>query len=273
MGADSPESRPVPDIDLTTLPRYPDLDGQVAIVTGGSAGIGAATCRVLAANGVHVAVVDRDAAGAARVVAQVERDGGRALGIVADATRADDIAAVRRQVETAYGPVGLALPFVGGFEAYTPVHELTEETFDQIVRLNLTSTFLLIREVLPGMIDRGSGAIVTMGSMSGRYLDALVTAPYAAAKAGIVMLTRHVAQEAGPHGIRVNCVCPSTTRSERADRLIDVDTRDALARRSPLGRMGLPVDTANAAAYLASGVASGWVTGVALDVAGGRVML
>ena len=141
-----------------------------------------------------------------------------------------------------------------------------------IVESNLTATFLTIKSFLPGMIERRRGAIVTMASNAGRFLDMKLTASYAAAKAGIVMLTRHVALEVGQHGVRVNCVAPATVRSERVDRIMSPERRAEVARMSPLGRMGVPDDVAAATLFLASESAS-WLTGVTLDVAGGRIML
>ena len=100
-----------------------------------------------------------------------------------------------------------------------------------------------------------------------------VTASYAAAKAGIVQLTRHAARELGDSGVRVNCIAPATTTSERIERILTPEARAELAAKAPLGRLGTPEDSAHAAVFLASDVAAGWLTGVTLDVAGGRVMI
>ena len=137
---------------------------------------------------------------------------------------------------------------------------------------NLTSTFITVREFLPGMIERRRGSIVTMSSISARYLDKLTQAAYAAAKAGVIMFTRHLALEVGEHGIRVNCVAPGTTMSERIERLMDDEAIERTTRLSPLRRLGTPDDTAHATVFLLSDAAS-WLTGVTIDVNGGRVML
>jgi 3-oxoacyl-[acyl-carrier protein] reductase len=111
-----------------------------------------------------------------------------------------------------------------------------------------------------------------MASNAGRLLDMTLTAPYAAAKGGVIQFTRHVALELGRHGIRVNSIAPATVLSERVERIMDPEKRDRVAKMSPLGRLGTPEDCALATLFLVSDSAS-WLTGVTLDVAGGRVML
>jgi 3-oxoacyl-[acyl-carrier protein] reductase len=244
----------------------------VALVTGGSRGIGAATCVALAANGVKVAVNGRDPDAIAAVVAEVTAAGGTAIGACADVCRWDQIDGMRERIEAELGPVDILAPFAGGFWAYTPAHEITEEEWHAVLDANLTSTFLTVKAFLPSMIERRRGAIVTMASNAARSLDATLTASYAAAKAGIVQFTRHVAREVGPHGVRVNCIAPATTATERIERSLDDARRAELAARAPLGRLGTPEDSAWATLYLASD-AAGFLTGVTLDVAGGRVML
>jgi 3-oxoacyl-[acyl-carrier protein] reductase len=111
-----------------------------------------------------------------------------------------------------------------------------------------------------------------MASNAGRFLDINLTASYAAAKAGIAMFTRHVAREVGQHGIRVNCVAPATTLSERVERIMPEERRAEIAAMAPLGRLGMPEDSAQATLFLASD-ASSFLTGVTIDIAGGRVMM
>jgi 3-oxoacyl-[acyl-carrier protein] reductase len=260
--------------EATTIdvPTFPDLAGKVAVVTGGSKGIGAATCRMLAANGVRVAVNARDQEGIDGLVTALLESGGTAIGVSADCTSFAEIERMRERVETELGPTDVLVAFAGGFAAFTPVQETSEDEWRAVIESNLTATFLTIRSFLPGMIERRRGSIVTMASNAGRFLDMKLTASYAAAKAGIVMLTRHVALEVGEHGIRVNCVAPATVRSERVDRIMSPQRRAEVARMSPLGRMGMPDDVAAVTLFLVSESAS-WLTGVTIDVAGGRVML
>jgi 3-oxoacyl-[acyl-carrier protein] reductase len=253
-------------------PTYPDLAGKVAVVTGGSRGIGAATCRVLAANGVRVAVVARERSAIDAVVSGIARSGGEAIGLSADVVSFAEIEEMRRRVEERLGPVDILIPFAGGFGRHTPIWEIGEEEWHFVIESNLTATFLTCKSFLPGMLERRRGAIVTMASNGGRFLDIPLTASYAAAKAGIVMFTRHVAKEVGPSGIRVNCVAPATVDSERVHRILTPERIDEIAALSPLGRMGTPEDAALATLFLVSESAS-WLTGVTLDVAGGRIML
>ena len=248
--------------------RYADLDGRVALVTGGSRGIGAATCRLLAQNGVRVAVNGRDAGA---VDALVDELGDGALAAPGDATSWDHVEGIRDRVLGALGPVDILMPFAGGFDHYTSVQDITEAEWHQVIDANLTSTFLAVKAFIPGMIERRHGAVVTMASNAARLLDATLIASYAAAKAGIVQFTRHVAREVGPSGVRCNCIAPATTLTERIARNLDTEQREALAKLSPLARLGAPEDSAHAAVFLASD-AAGFLTGVTLDVAGGRVM-
>jgi 3-oxoacyl-[acyl-carrier protein] reductase len=254
------------------IPTYPDLAGRVALVTGGSKGIGAATARMLAANGVKVAVNARSQPGIDSIVDELRGSGAEAIGISADVGQLAEIESVRDQVESALGPIDILLPFAGGFGAFTPIQETSEAEWREVIDWNLTSTFLAVRTVIPGMIEREGGAIVTMASNGGRYLDKLLTASYAAAKAGVVQFTRHVAKELGPHGIRVNSIAPATVTSERVERIMDEEALRKVAEMSPLGRIGTPEDCALATLFLVSDSA-GWLTGVTLDVAGGRIML
>lgn len=253
-------------------PHFPDLAGKVAVVTGGSKGIGRATCMLLAANGCRVAVVARSQEGVDASVDAIRASGGEAIGLLADAARPEPVAALRRDVEDRLGPTDLLLPFAGGFESFSPIWETSLEEFETVIRDNLTSTFLALREFMPGMIERRFGAIVLMSSVSGRFLDKLTTASYAASKAGVLMLMRHAATEAGEYGVRINAIAPATISSERIARIMDDEALSQTAALSPLGRLGTPEDCAAASAYLASD-AAGWITGVTLDVAGGRVML
>jgi 3-oxoacyl-[acyl-carrier protein] reductase len=262
----------VAEATIVPVPTFPDLAGKVAVVTGGSKGIGAATCRMLAANGVKVAVNGRDERGIDGVVAGLLESGGAAIGVSADCTRFAEIERMREQVEAELGPTDILVAFAGGFGTFTPLHETSEEEWNAVVESNLGATFLTIKSFLPGMIERRHGAIVTMASNAGRFLDMKLTASYAAAKAGIVMLTRHVALEVAQYGIRANCVAPATVRSERVDRIMSAERRAEVAMMSPLGRMGVPDDVAAATLFLSSESAS-WLTGVTLDVAGGRIML
>ena len=256
-----------------SVPTYPDLAGKVAVVTGGSKGIGAATCALLGHNGARVAVCGRDGAAIERVASET-RDAGsaEAVGVAADLTSPAGVAELRAEVEAALGPTEVLFAFAGGFGARTPLLETELDEWRSVVESNLTSTFLTLREFTPGMVERGSGSVVTMASNAARFLDIQLTASYAAAKAGIMVLSRHAALELGPHGVRVNVLAPATILTERVKGAMDEERRASISAMSPLGTMGAPEDPAMAALFLASESAR-WMTGVTLDVAGGRIML
>ncbi|MCW2855140.1 MAG: short-chain dehydrogenase/reductase [Marmoricola sp.] len=250
---------------------YPDLQGKTAVVTGGSRGIGAETARALARNGVAVAVVGRDDTALGEVVADIESQGGRCIGLVADCTDPDQVAAMSKQVRTHLGPVGIVMPFAGGNGMPSPTETETLERWQQIVDSELTSTFLTVRAFLPEMVEGGSGVVVTMASAAARQA-AQAAAAYAAAKAGVVAFTRHIAGEFAGRGIRANCLAPSAVENDRMRARMTAEQLQKLGASFPLGRIGQPADVAAAALFLASN-ASSWVTGTTMDVAGGKVMV
>jgi 3-oxoacyl-[acyl-carrier protein] reductase len=253
------------------LPVYPDLAGKVAVVTGGSGGIGAATCRLLAANGAKVAVNGRDQARIDAVVDGIGATGGEAVGVAADCTDLAAVERLRQQVEQAFGPAEVLAAFVGGGRARPgPVAEVPEEDWRSTVDGSLTATFLTLKSFLPGMLQRRRGAILTMASSAARLPGLGAPAPYVAAKAGVIMLTRQVASEVGRQGVRINCLAPHTVLTERIAQMMPEERQRQLEAAIPLGRLGTPEDVALAALFLASDSAS-WLTGVTLDVAGGFV--
>jgi 3-oxoacyl-[acyl-carrier protein] reductase len=254
------------------IPTYPDLAGKVALVTGGSGGIGAATCFLLAANGVKVAAHGRDEAKIEAVVDEIDSNGDRAIGVSAEVTDFAAIERMRERVEEELGPVEVLVAFAAsGGPLPGPTVEISEEGWRAAVDGNLTSAFLTLKSFLPGMVERGRGSIVTMASSAGRVPTQAPTA-YSVAKAGVVMLSRKVAEEVGPQGVRVNCLAPDSILTERTQSYMADDQVRQWAEAFPLRRMGTPEDVALATLYLAS-ESSSWLTGVTLDVAGGKIML
>ncbi len=245
-----------------------DLTGRIAVVTGGSRGIGAATATKLAELGARVAIVGRDQEAIAAMVSTVEGS----IGVQADVTNADDIAEIRRQTEDKLGTVDILVAFAGGNPARPkPLVDVTLAEWLAAIDGNLTATFLTVKEFLPGMMQRGSGSIVTMSSTASRQPTVHSPGPYAVAKAGVEMMTRKLAQEAGPSGVRVNCVAPAAILTERNKRDIPAEMQRTMAQSYPLGRVGAPADVASATAFLASDEAA-WLTGLTVDVAGGLVL-
>lgn len=257
--------------EVSLISKYSDLEGKVALVTGGSRGIGAATCMALARNGAKVAVNGRDEAAIDAVVASIKALGGTAFAAPADCADLAAVQAMQRKVVDALGAPELLLPFAGGGSSKPmPFCDISEQDWRSSLDQNLTSTFFVLKTFLPAMLARGSGAIVTMASAGGR-VAAGAPAAYGAAKAGIIMLTRHLAAETGASGIRVNCISPSAIMTERTAARIPPERQQQMRAAFPLGRLGQAEDVAAAALFLLSS-ASAWITGATMDVAGGRVM-
>jgi 3-oxoacyl-[acyl-carrier protein] reductase len=248
------------------------LGGKVALVTGSSRGIGAAIARLFAQHGARVVVHGRDETTLAAVQAGIERVGGKAMHVVADVTRFAEIEAMRRQIERECGPVDILVANAGGSPTMPgPLEETSEDGWHASVEANLTATFLTIKSFLPGMKARKTGDIITMSSVAGHRPHPRAPIPYSAAKAAIEILTKDLAAQAGPYGIRVNCIAPETILTERNMQRIPAAQQRDLAEAHPLRRLGTPEDVARAALFLASEESS-WVTGIVLDVAGGAVM-
>jgi 3-oxoacyl-[acyl-carrier protein] reductase len=251
----------------------PKLRDRVALVTGSSRGIGAAIARAFAAEGAKVAVHGRDKAALATICADIQRAGGTVVDVLGDVTKFSDVESIRRRVEDTLGPIAILVANAGGSHTRPgPLEEITEDAWRASVEGNLTATFLTIKSVLPGMKERRAGNIITMSSAAARRPHPQSPVPYAAAKAGIQMMTQHLAAQVGPHGIRVNCIAPETILTERNDQQIPAAQKQSLVDMHPIRRLGTPDDVAHVALFLASDD-SAWVTGLIVDVAGGAVMV
>jgi len=249
------------------------LKDKVALVTGSSRGIGAGIVRLFAQHGAKVAVHGRDMHALAAVHAEIEWNNGHAIHVVADTTNLSEIEAMRQQIEQQLGPVDILVANAGGNYAMPgPLETISEDGWRLSIDGNLTATFLSLKCFLPGMKERRRGSIVTISSAAARRAHPATPIPYAAAKAGIIMMTQHLATQVGPFNIRVNCITPETILTENNRERIPEAQQVTLAEAHPLRRLGTVEDVAQAALYLASDNA-GWVTGLVLDVAGGSVML
>lgn len=253
---------------MTTSPF--ELTGKVAVVTGASRGIGAATAQMFAAAGAHVVLVARGEDALAEVAGRIEEAGGTSTVAATDLADPEAAVALVRRVRDDHGGPHVLAAFAGGSTGRPkPIEDLTDDDWSAALDANLTTTFRTVRAVVPAMVEQGSGSIVTMASSASQGA-VVAPAAYAAAKAGIGALTRQLALQVAPSGVRVNCLAPSTIRTERLAR-VPAERLEAIAAEHPLARLGTPEDVANAALFLAAD-ASGWITGITLDVAGGLLM-
>lgn len=247
------------------------FEGRVALVTGGASGIGRAICLLLAREGAAVAVADRAEQAGHETLVLIEKSGGAGICVRVDvANEAEVASAVDRTLEQ-YGRID-ALFNNAGVELSRTLHDTTTEEWDRVLDVNLKGMFLVSRKVLPVMMRQGRGAVVNTSSISG-LLGWPGSAAYCASKGGVIALTRQMAVDYAPHGIRVNCICPGTTLTPMIERLFSLE-KDPLASRKkieamhPLGRLARPEEIAEAALFLASDEAS-FITGAALPVDGG----
>jgi NAD(P)-dependent dehydrogenase (short-subunit alcohol dehydrogenase family) len=237
----------------------------VAVVTGGASGIGLASCEQLSREGFTVAALDMKPDGAA---------GAGALALRCDVTDADDVLSAMDQVTSRLGPIDVLVNNAGitGSRAAARCHETPVEEWDQVQAVNARGPFLCSRAVLPSMIQRGSGHIITVASVAG-----LVAFParcaYTASKGAALMLTRSIAVDYAAAGIRANAVCPGMVYTPMTSwRLDQPDLRTEVEDRIPFGRVATPEEIADAVALLASG-RLGYMTGHPLVVDGGMTAI
>ncbi|MFD1815366.1 SDR family NAD(P)-dependent oxidoreductase [Rhodococcus gannanensis] len=257
---------------MTTTMRR--MDGEIALVTGGGSGIGAASAIRLAAEGAAVAVVDVHADAAEATALAIVEAGGNARSYVADVRDAGALRDVAESVVAELGEIGIVFTAAGVSGARLDSHEVTEADWRGVLDINLSGTFFTVQAVLPSMLRLGRGAVVTCGSTSSFVATQGGLAPYRASKGGVKMLTQTLAVEYAPKGIRVNSVCPGAVRTNlTANTAAIVPTTGTVRNPSkplpvPLGRYGESEEIASVVAFLASSDAS-YVTGQAILVDGG----
>lgn len=247
-----------------------DIAGKVALVTGGGRGIGYAICSALIREGATVALNDIDGDRATLAVKKLQevRDGG-ASAFEADVADFAQVQAMVEQVRAQLGPIDILVNNAGAW-VIKPFVETAPDDWAVDLDNNLRGVLHCTRAVLPDMISRRSGAIVSIASEAGRVGE-YSCATYSAAKAGIIGFTKAVAKEVGRYGIRINCVAPSTTRTPQSEQWFGEEQLAKMARSYPLRRIGEPEDHASAVLFLASSRA-GWVTGQTYGVNGGYAM-
>jgi NAD(P)-dependent dehydrogenase (short-subunit alcohol dehydrogenase family) len=247
------------------------FQGKVALVTGGSSGIGRAAALAFAREGAKVVVAsDKDVAGGRETVKMIQQAGGEATFVKSDVTKAAEVQALVNKTVELYGRLDCAYNNAGVLGSHSKFTECTEEMWDRTIDVNLKGVFLSMKYEIPAMLKNGGGAIVNASSIVGQK-GSRGGADYTASKFGIVGITKTAALEYAREGIRVNAVCPALISTPMLDHLIGGQAQGPggfVERVIPLGRTGKPEEVAAAVVWLCSDEAS-FVTGIAMPVDGG----
>ena len=248
-----------------------ELDGKVAIVTGGSAGIGRATAIALAGEGATVVIGDVDLAGGHAVVREIEDNGGHALFVETDVSDDRQVEQLVARTVTELGGLDIAFNNAGTEGAPAETHECTPDNWNRTLAINLTGVWSCMRHEIPAMLERGGGSIINCSSVAGLVGFSSIPA-YTASKHGVVGLTKTAALEYAERGIRVNAVCPGVIDTAMVERFTGhrPEAEAAMVASEPVGRLGRPSEIADAVVWLGS-ARSSFVTGQAIAVDGGFV--
>jgi 3-oxoacyl-[acyl-carrier protein] reductase len=249
------------------------LEGRVALVTAAAgAGIGRAVATRFLEEGAQVVVTDahprRTLEVAAELSKQFKRD---VLGVVVDVTQRSQVGDAVAKTIAKFGRIDILFNNAG-INKLEPIWECRDETWDLVMNVCLRGTFWMMRAVLPHMIKQGKGAIVNMASAAGWIAAGDGEAPYSAAKAGVMGLTRAASAEVAGKGIRINAIAPSVIYNEFLERIYPPGMFEAAKKRNPMGRLGEPRDVANLALFLASDLSS-YITGEVISISGGSVVV
>jgi 3-oxoacyl-[acyl-carrier protein] reductase len=244
------------------------LDGRTALVTGGSRGIGRGIALAFAAEGADVAVnFRRDEEAARATVAEIEARGRRAMAVQADVADWDAVQRMVAAVEASFGRIDIAVANSGVASRPQAVWDVDVEHWHRVIAVDLHGPFYTCKATVKQMVERGSGSILLVSSI-GADICAPYGSPYYVAKSGVNALTRCLARECAPAGVRVNCIAPGLIKTDMGDRMVQF-AGDALIKSIPLGRAGEPDDIGRAAVFLASDDSS-YVTGKILRIDGGQ---
>ena len=244
------------------------LEGRVAIITGASRSIGAASARAFADAGAVVVLAARTADALEALAAEIKGRGGEALAVPTDITNPKSVQELVERAVAAFGRLDIAFNNAGAGQMPKPLADISFEDFEAGLKTNLYGVFLGMKYEIPAMLAAGGGAIVNMSSTAGLQ-GAPGMGPYAAAKHGVVALTKSAALDYGPRNIRVNAIAPGPIVNEQMSRLPE-DRLQTIARFIPVGRLGRTEEVARAVVWLCSDDAS-FITGTVLSVDGGRL--
>jgi 3-oxoacyl-[acyl-carrier protein] reductase len=249
------------------------LKGSVAIVTAAAQGLGEAIAKCFAREGATVAVTDINRSEADRVTGEIAAAGGAAFTHVVDATSSAAVDRMVAAVVERCGTVDILVNAAGGFHRFSPITDIADEEWERVITLNLTTAFYCSRAAARVMIEKKSGRIISISSGAGLAPNphAPSYAPYGAAKAGMIGMSKLLARDLGPYGITVNCIAPGTTLTPRVRKVRDAESLERIAAMNPMRHLVEPEDTAEAALYLASPEAR-YVTGVTLMVNAGNLI-
>lgn len=255
------------------MQNYMELTGKVALVTGASSGIGAATATVMADLGAQVAIgYFQNQAGADQVLQAILATGGKAIAIRADVRQAAEVRTMLERVTGELGPIDILVNNAGSLVKRLPLLEITEETYEDVMDLNLKSAVLCSQGVVPSMVARKQGTIINIASIAGRNGGGPGAGLYSSAKGALITLTKSMARELAPHGVRVNAVAPGVIDTPFHEVFSTPEMLANFVKGIPLGRVGTAMECAKVIAFLASD-ASGFVIGETVEVNGGQLML
>ena len=251
------------------MDNFLSLTGRVALISGASSGIGAATAELLSSLGAKVAIgYNRNREGAEQLVKRFPE----VVAIQADVTQSAEARKLVNQAVDALGPIDILINNAGSLLERVPLLQISEARWNEVMDLNLKSALICAQAVAPGMVERRRGSIINIVSIAGRNGGGPGAGAYATAKGALITLTKGLAKELAPHNVRVNAVSPGVIDTPFHEVFSTPEMMHNFVRTIPMGRVGTPQEVANVIAFLASDAAA-YVAGETIEVNGGQLML